>query len=200
MNTEQNYGPAGSDATPVAEFINRNADLIGQHPGHVAAELTKRLQHTPVAYGSALDGIALLRTFMPVPPAYTPSHYALILRGPLVVGFTWVSIDHDTKLDGLFALNGDTRQLIKAAILADATGLLLSTTQLGEYEALNEDQTAEFGDIANALSWFNIDLLDWLLLYANANVSLLFSYNESEFYAKGLDNDDLFEYCLPQAL
>lgn len=133
----------------------------------------------PVGYTTALDGIALTRSLIQPPADF--GHYALLITQHLIVSI--VPLTH-ARPDNPFTHRAN-RQLIEQVILQQADRVMPLT-----YRAEGADFTAqelrEYRRLWESLMLFDTELLDWILLMPDTNMSAAWAEHGDDALDEGV--------------
>lgn len=143
----------------------------------------------PVSYATALDGIALMRGIIR-PPAHF-GHYALLIRQNLILSIVPLT---EARPGNPFTHRAN-RQLIEQIILQQADRVM-PLTYRAEGEDFTTQELREYRRLWESLMLFDTELLDWILLMPDANMSAAYAEHGDDALDEGVTIDALERHAL----
>lgn len=193
-------------AQPISAFsyLSKYPDFVGRLSPTLSHAVSRELTNTPVMYETPLDGIELFRGLLP--PTCQSAHCVLLFRGWVIVGMAFLPAQ-DFKDEGptsgeyVSSFNGrvssaglDTRELMRSIIKLDATKVMIATVRRDKQNEFDDDEAKELEGIKAALDLFSVELIDWVLLYPDTNVSWAWSMFGDEGMEEGVTIDVLEQH------
>lgn len=161
---------------------------MNTHP--TTAPATEPLVLTmPVSYATALDSIALMRGIIQ-PPAHF-GHYALLIRQNIILSIVHLT---EARPDNIF-IHKANRQLIEQIVLQQADRVM-PLTYRAEGADFTTQELREYRRLWESLMLFDTELLDWILLMPDANMSAAYAEHGDDGLDEGVTIDALDQHCL----
>jgi hypothetical protein len=196
-STTNNFEPSVNllNTITVDDFVNQRLDLTGQDidPEVLYEQLTDSLraqgiQHTGIRYNSILDGIRLFRSVMPAPNEVDDYHAAILIRDKHVIELALINWDEH---DNINPSQLKTRHLLNRIVDSEATSVIMISSRGTWLTGFTPIDTTHINTLSESLEYFDIELIDWILLNSARNLSHLQTQGW-DYSQEGISPDDVY--------